>query len=128
VIVGCDSLEIICVAHGRGRRHDKRVFDESETRLRPETELLGDGGYQGVGKTHAKSRTPHKRWRERELNQKQRLENQWLASERIAVEHVIRRLKVFRVLKGVYRHRRRRFGLRVNLIAGLYNYDLKLAA
>jgi hypothetical protein len=32
------------------------------------------------------------------------------------------------VLKGVYRHRRRRFGLRVNLIAGLYNYDLKLAA
>jgi hypothetical protein len=39
---------------------------------------------------------------------------------------VIRRLKVFRVLKETYRHRRRRFGLRLNLIAGLYNADLQV--
>jgi hypothetical protein len=39
---------------------------------------------------------------------------------------VIRRLKVFRVLKETYRHRRRRFGLRLNLLAALYNHDLKL--
>jgi hypothetical protein len=31
---------------------------------------------------------------------------------------------VFRVLKEVYRHRRKRFGLRVHLLAGLYNADL----
>ncbi|MEM7737896.1 MAG: IS5/IS1182 family transposase, partial [Deinococcota bacterium] len=35
-----------------------------------------------------------------------------------------RRLKVFRVLKETYRHRRRRFALRLTLIAALYNLDL----
>lgn len=40
-------------------------------------------------------------------------------------EHVIRKLKVWRVLKETYRHRSRRFGLRLNLIAALYNYDLQ---
>jgi hypothetical protein len=37
------------------------------------------------------------------------------------VEHVIRRLKVFRILKETYRHRRRHFYFRVNLIAARCN-------
>ena len=41
------------------------------------------------------------------------------------VENVIRRLKIFRILSERYRHRRKRFGLRFNLIAGLHN-ELKL--
>jgi hypothetical protein len=43
----------------------------------------------------------------------------------VVVEQVIRRLKIFRVLAERYRHRRRRFGLRLRLIAGLYNYGLQ---
>jgi len=33
-------------------------------------------------------------------------------------------LKVFRILSERYRNRRRRFGLRFNLIAALYNHEL----
>lgn len=33
-------------------------------------------------------------------------------------------LKIFRILAERYRNRRRRFGLRFNLIAGIYNYEL----
>jgi hypothetical protein len=40
------------------------------------------------------------------------------------VEHVIRRLKIFRIFSSRYRNRRKRFGLRLNLIAGLLNYEL----
>jgi len=40
------------------------------------------------------------------------------------VEHVIRRLKIFRIFSGRYRNRRKRFGWRLNLIAGLLNYEL----
>ena len=40
------------------------------------------------------------------------------------VEHVIGSLKRFRILAERYRNRRRRFGLRVNLLAGLHNHDL----
>jgi hypothetical protein len=40
--------------------------------------------------------------------------------------HVIRRFKIFRIFSGRYRNRRRRFGLRLNLIAGLLNYELAM--
>jgi IS5 family transposase len=105
-----------------------RVFKESQIRLRFTTELVGDSGYQGIKKFHEKSRTPHKGWRKRPLTKEQRTENRLLSKVRIVVEHVICRLKVFRILKEVYRNRRRRFGLRVSLIAGLYNADLKAKA
>ena len=39
-------------------------------------------------------------------------------------EPIIRSLKIFRILSERYRNRRRRFGLRFNLIAALYNYEL----
>jgi hypothetical protein len=50
--------------------------------------------------------------------------NQALAHLRVRVEHVIRRFKIFRLFSGRYRNRRKRFGLRLNLIAGLLNYEL----
>jgi hypothetical protein len=40
------------------------------------------------------------------------------------VEHVNRRLKIFKILSDPYRNRHRRFGLRSNLIAGISNYEL----
>lgn len=116
---------ILAAACGKGREHDFRLFKRSRLRVRPDTELLADSGYQGLAKLHARSRTPHKRWRKTvPLTKEQRAHNTALASERVLVENVIRRLKVFRVLKETYRHRRRRFGLRVHLLAGLYNHDL----
>ena len=116
---------ILAAACGKGREHDFRLFKRSKLRVRPDTELLADSGFQGLAKLHAKSRTPHKRWRKAvPLTLEQKAFNHALASERVLVENVIRRLKVFRVLKETYRHRRRRHGLRVHLLAGLYNHDL----
>jgi len=67
----------------------------------------------------------NKRWRGKPLSKEQKAHNRSLAKERILAEHVIRKLKVFRILKETYRHRRRRFGLRLNLIAALYKHDLQ---
>lgn len=53
--------------------------------------------------------------------------NQELAQQRVVAEHVNRQLKIFRILAERYRNRGRRFGLRCNLIAALYNFELKLA-
>ena len=110
---------------GKGREHDFRLFKRSRLRPHLRTELLADSGYQGLGKRHLNSRTPHKRRKTSALTPEQKAYNRALASQRVLVENVIRRLKVFRVLKEVYRHRRKRFGLRIHLLAGLYNYDLK---
>ena len=118
---------ILAVACGQGREHDFRLFKRSKLPPHPDTKLLADSGYQGLAKRPPNSRTPYKRRRQTiALTPEQRAHNCALASERVIAENVIRRLKVFRVLKETYRHRRKRFGLRVPLLAGLYNHDLQV--
>jgi hypothetical protein len=46
-------------------------------------------------------------------------------SERVLNENVIGVLKRFHIIADKYRNRRKRFGLRFNLIAGIYNYELE---
>lgn len=57
------------------------------------------------------------------LTVEQKAANRELARKRIFVEHVIGKVKTFRILSE--RYRRKRFGLRFNLIASLYNLELK---
>lgn len=58
------------------------------------------------------------------MTKAERQHNRALAQLRVRVEHVIRRFKIFRIFSRRYRNRRKRFGLRLNLIAGLLNYEL----
>ncbi|MDR2882664.1 MAG: IS5/IS1182 family transposase, partial [Alistipes sp.] len=39
-------------------------------------------------------------------------------------ENIIREVKIFRIIAEKYRNRRRRFALRFNLIAAIYNLNL----
>jgi len=41
------------------------------------------------------------------------------------IENIIRQLKIFRILSERFRNRRKRFGLRFNLIASIYNMELE---
>ena len=120
------TQQIICTAHGRGREHDFKLFKRSQVRLTAATQLLGDRGYQGVQKLHANSRTPRKKPPRRTLPEADRQANRALARERVRGEHVIGSLKIFHILADRYRNRRKRFGLRINLISGLYNFDRHL--
>jgi hypothetical protein len=82
---------------------------------------LADSGYQGLRLEGGTVLYPFKKPRTRELEPEERAFNRRLAQLRVKVEHRIRSLKVFRLLKGVYRGRRQRFDLRLALIAGLIN-------
>ncbi len=50
-----------------------------------------------------------------------------LPKARVMIEHINQKLKIFKILSDRYRNRTKRFSLRLNLIAGLYNYELRLA-
>jgi DDE superfamily endonuclease len=89
-------------------------------------ELLGDKGYQGVKNIHTNSRTPLKKTKNKKLSQAEKLLNRQLAKDRIIIENIHRSFNIFRILSSRSRNRRRRFGLRFNLIAGIYNYELSL--
>jgi transposase len=114
------------VVVGKGKVHDFRIYKENPIQLGEKIELLADKGYQGINKIHKNSKTPIKKTRKTPLNKDQKKFNKELARERIIVEHVHRKLNIFRILSSRYRNRRRRFGLRINLIAGIYNYELSL--
>jgi hypothetical protein len=89
-------------------------------------ECLADRGYQGITALHINSHTPAKKSKYHPLTPDQKAANRDLACRRILAEHVIRKLKIFRILSERYRNRRKRFKLRFNLIAAIYNMELNL--
>jgi transposase len=117
---------ILSTFFGIGRIHDFRLFKASQVRLAQSQMCLADKGYQGLDKRHAHSCIPVKKRRKQKRSKDERVHNRLLASLRVVVEHANRRLKIFRILSERYRNRRKRFGLRVNLIAGLLNHELSL--
>lgn len=119
---------IICTAFAKGRVHDFRLFKQSRLPLSPKIQLLADKGYQGLLNLHANSQTPKKKPQKATLDKADQRYNRDLARRRVIAEHVNRRLKIWRILSERYRNRRKRFGLRFNLMAGLYNYELAHAS
>jgi transposase len=86
--------------------------------------VLADAGYLGLAKLHSNSRTPAKKTKLHPLSKEQKASNRALSQKRILIESIIRKLKIFRILSERYRNRRKRFGLRFNLIAAVYNMEL----
>jgi IS5 family transposase len=123
-VISASSPKILCVQVARGKTHDFALFKGSHLPLATGIELLADTGYQGVDKLHANSQTPHKKSKLHPLTKEQKQQNKRLATRRIVVEHTLRYLKRFRILKDTYRNRRKLFGLRLNLLAAIANLHL----
>ncbi|HEV6858208.1 TPA: transposase, partial [Streptococcus pneumoniae] len=47
-----------------------------------------------------------------------------LSKERSKVENIFAKVKTFKMFSTTYRNHRKRFGLRMNLIAGIINHEL----
>ena len=118
------SQKIICTAFSNGKKHDFRLFKESKTHIHKDIEALTDSGYLGLQKLHAKTEMPKKKSKKKPLTQEDKAINKRLSSERVINENVIGCLKRFKIIADRYRNRRKRFGLRFNLIAGIYNLKL----
>ena len=112
-----------CFAHGK--KHDFKLFKESKLLIPCGIVAQGDTGYQGIQKIHVKSITPRKRRRGQQLSREDKKFNTEISAKRVFVEHVIGKIKTFKIVADKYRNRRKRFGLRFNLIAGIYNYQLE---
>ena len=120
------TLEIIATDFGKGSKHDFSLFKDSQSVMSAHICTLADSGYQGILDWHKNSQTPAKKSKLHPLTKEQKTSNRKISRERIFVENVIRKLKIFRILSERYRNRRKRFGLRFNLIAAIYNLDLKM--
>ena len=125
MVVDKATKQVICTSFSNGKRHDFRLFKESKTRIHPDIKALTDTGYQGIQKIHPKSALPKKRTKKNPLTKEDKKKNNELSRERALNENVIGMLKRFKIIADQYRNRRKRFGLRFNLIAGIYNFETK---
>ena len=125
MVVDKKSSKIICTAGCEGKRHDFQLLKDSMVRFQKGTVSLLDSGYQGVAIMHSNALIPKKKSKHKKLTKQEKRYNRMLSSSRVFVENVIGWIKRFHILTDRYRNRRRRFGLRFNLIAGIYNYELQ---
>ena len=89
---------------------------------------ITDSGYTGIKKLQKNSKLPKKSSKKKPLTREERKDNQKISSERVLNENVIGSLKRFKIISDRYRNRRKRFGLRFNLIAGIHNYEIEVNA
>ena len=120
------TKQVICTNFTNGKRHDFRLFKESKTLINQGTKIITDTGYQGLQKIHRNSELPKKRSKKIPLTKEDKQTNKELAKIRVVNENVIGMLKRFKIIADKYRNTRKRFGLRFNLIAGIYNWELAL--
>ena len=68
---------------------------------------------------------PKRKTKKKPLSKEDKKNNQALAGKGVLNENIIGMIKRFRIISDRYRNRRKRFVLRFNLIAGIYNMEVE---
>ena len=125
IVICAKTKMVIMVFVACGSTHDFKMWKKSVgARVIKHIKIQADSGYQGITKLHSNSETPKKNRKKHKLSKSEKAYNRRIGSERIPIEHTNCRLKRLHILADRYRNRRKRFGLRVSLFCGLYNFEL----
>lgn len=108
----------------KGKVHDFELFKRSKAYLYYDTETLLDLGYKGADKFIKKAILPYKASKKHPLTKEQKRFNRIHSSRRVIVENVIRRCKIFNIVKFKYRGKHKNYGLVWNVVAGLVNLKI----
>jgi DDE superfamily endonuclease/Helix-turn-helix of DDE superfamily endonuclease len=106
-----------------GRWADIKLLKRSRvlSRLPEGVGALGELGYVGIGDLHPSGACPRRKPRGKPRPPEDVRYNRAFSRRRIVVEHAIGRLRRFRAVADVNRHRRKGHAARVRAIAGLVN-------
>ena len=121
LLVSLDNEMIYGVYCGKGRQHDFKLYKDSKVRIPPQIKMLADSGYQGIQEFHSNSNIPIKKTKDKKLTPAEKKYNHELSKKRIIVENIIRRCKIFKITKDVYRGKHKNHGKVWNLVSGLVN-------
>lgn len=114
VLPGGKDIVDVCVGM-LGKTSDINLFRDTRHKFASTQKFLGDKAYIG-GDTIT---TPHKKRKNTEILELQKQENKQLSSRRIAVEHMICRVKTFRVASDKFRLARHRYTQVIMAVCGL---------
>jgi DDE superfamily endonuclease/Helix-turn-helix of DDE superfamily endonuclease len=99
-----------------GKAHDKRVYDATRVVAPPDVKRTGDTAYLGTA-----LQTPTRKPRGGELTERQKAGNRALSRRRVAAEHGIGKMKVWRIASERYRNPIPKHTLIMKNVAGLHN-------
>jgi hypothetical protein len=103
------------------------MFKESVASVLPkDISALLDSGYQGINEYLQNALIPYKATKNNPLTAEQKAINTIISKSRIAIEHINRELKIFRICKETYRGKGARGLIRVKIISSLYNHRIKI--
>ena len=103
-----------------GSVHDFNILKQGKP-IFEESRVYVDSGYQGLSKIHQASEYPYKKTKGKELTGEEKEYNHTLSRIRVKVENVLRSLKIFKILADKYRNKRKRYGIKFRIIAGIVN-------
>lgn len=105
-----------------GKKHDKKLADEQDLEFPPDSKLYQDTGFQGYEPENVETFQPKKKPKGGELTPQEKAQNAAISRERIGVEHSIGGVKVYRIVKDVFRNMKTGFDdLVMETACGLHN-------
>lgn len=108
-----------------GKIHDKKLADQEQYRFPAGSKLWKDTGFQGYEPDDVITYQPKKKPKGGELTAAEKEENRAISKERIGVEHSIGGVKVFHIVRDVYRNHKQGFAdLIMETACGLHNLRL----
>ena len=103
-----------------GPAADKKIYEASDVAAQfPDARKQGDLAYKGTPGVEV----PHKKPRGGALTAEQKEENRQQASVRVHVEHGIRRVKGFKIVRENYRHAIGLFPMVASAVVGLVHLN-----
>jgi DDE superfamily endonuclease len=116
------------IAHKKGKRHDYDIYKENHPVIPKQVVTVFDLGYLGIEKDFPNqlSSLPKRKKRNQEggLSMEEKDYNKSHSKKRIVIEHVICRLKKYRILSDIFRNKLRKYNQVSDIVSGLVNYKI----
>jgi hypothetical protein len=108
-----------------GKKHDKKLADEQDLHFPKGSKVWKDTGFQGYEPEGVITYQPKKKPKGKKLTLEEKEQNRLISSERIGVEHSIGGVKVFAIVREIYRNMTTGFDdLIMETACGLHNFRL----
>lgn len=129
IIVDKVSKKILDVRCCKGSVHDFELFKNSyyDININSDVLIIADAGYQGINKYHSNSLSIIKKRINSNLDPVEKYINKCISKFRVTNEHVIGKLKFWKIIGSKFRHCKcmfEKFNVYIKIVSNLYNLNL----
>ena len=109
-----------------GKKHDYNIYKKNHPDVPKDVMSMFDLGFLGVEDEYPEqiSSLPFKKEKDCELTLQEKEFNHKHSKKRIVVEHIICRIKKYRIMNDIFRNRLRKYDRISDIVSGLVNYRI----